>query len=60
VTLQSGAANLDSQHTVRTDPGEPVNLLPDGNSTNDPPADELAWLAQRIASVRTCKGTWCP
>jgi N-acetylglucosamine-6-sulfatase len=47
-------------YNLRTDPGELVNLLKDGNAANDPPADELAWLTQRIASVRTCTGQWCP
>jgi hypothetical protein len=45
---------------LRTDPGELTNLLHDSNPANDPSPDELTWLTQRIAAVRTCQGQWCP
>jgi N-acetylglucosamine-6-sulfatase len=47
-------------YNLVNDPGELVNLLKDGNLANDPSADELTWLTQRLTTVRACKGTGCP
>ena len=55
-----GVTTFKEYYNLTNDPGELVNVLRDGNSANDPSSADLTWLTQRLASVRTCKGTGCP
>jgi hypothetical protein len=47
-------------YDLNSDRAEDVNLLRDGNSGNDPSAQELATLRQVLSSARTCSGSNCP
>lgn len=51
-----GSLQFPEYYDLRADPHQLVNLLVDGDSTNDPPT---AWLSMQLADERQCSGAAC-
>ncbi|MGD9996245.1 MAG: sulfatase-like hydrolase/transferase [Ilumatobacteraceae bacterium] len=57
---ESGNLDFVEYYRLQSDPLELTNVLQDGNPANDPSANELSQLAQRLAAARVCFGGACP
>ena len=56
----SGQRIFREYYDLIADPHQLVNLLEDGDPTNDPTQLQLQTLSNRVKSGRNCSGTTCP